>query len=266
MNFKVALSKCILFSLTRYEIREDRRRENLRSDENFDRLRSDVISALTGNASGTENERLKSSNSGVKRPLYNRLSAQYQDHSSYPEYHTQGTGVYKTSFSDHVTPLKPETLSKMSEMAERSSFYTAAKVESYLNHLEDDISTSTSVSYPLPNITNDPFRSHSGVFEVPIVTSYGHRLYSSSNNDTKDSAYRNTTSESVGRQPNHSQNRLISDADLEAIKLDIVTSLKTELQDAAREMARELLQPTNSTGNIPELSSDLYQTHLYTQL
>src|SRR6218665_950288 len=62
--------------------------------------------------------------------------------------------------------------------------------------------------------------------------------------------------------------------ELQAFKREIVTSLKGELQELAREMALATghnarsspINPPPMSSLAPNLTSELYQTHLYTQL
>lgn len=59
--------------------------------------------------------------------------------------------------------------------------------------------------------------------------------------------------------------------EMEALRRDIVSSLRAEIRELAREMATGSGQnprgsPVNPPGLVPPLSSELYQTHLYTQL
>lgn len=138
----------------------------------------------------------------------------------------------------------------------RPGNFTSAKVESYLSHLGDSVTSQSTDTCPLPNLTSDPYQSHAGEVYVPKATSYGYRL----STEADDHPILMETSF------NQSRNKILSQDDLELIKLEIITSLKSELRDTARDVATELLNPSPATNMLPDLYSELYQTHLYTQL
>ena len=60
---------------------------------------------------------------------------------------------------------------------------------------------------------------------------------------------------------------LLDSVDMEDLKQDIIRSLKLELRDIARDLitVSEQARQAQSSGTLP-ISSELYQTHLYTQL
>lgn len=162
--------------------------------------------------------------------------------------------------------LRPDAIPNLADIRVRHSFNTADKVENYLKHLEDDISSSTSISCPLPNITNDPYRSYNSILNVPRATSYQNKLYNTKQHEADEQQYDSSADDTRCEETTFSKDKLFSKSDLDAIKLEIMSSVLAELRDTARGMTRDLIQPTNSVGSIPELNSDLYQTHLYTQL
>ena len=256
-----------LFSLYRYEIREDRRRENLRSDRQFERLRADLNTVL----SGTDRDRGRP-NVSTNRSMHTRSSDSVYDNKKDNVFlckndNTHRKLVYRTASDDprNLTSIKQETLAKLAGNSDRNACYSA-KIESYLSHLEDDISNSTFVSHPLPHITNDPFRSHTGLFDAPRVTTYGHRLYSAGNQDSVDTHDSISEDNTFCLETSFNHVKQLPKSDIDAIKLEIMTSLKTELRNAVREITQEIVQPSSSVLSVPEMNSDLYHTHLYTQL
>ena len=83
------------------------------------------------------------------------------------------------------------------------------------------------------------------------------------------------TMDSISPTIHHqSPDSLLSPADMDHLKREIVTSLRSELRDLAREMVTGVAPPLpprdqpNVSGSIflPPPNSELYHTHLYTQL
>jgi hypothetical protein len=246
-----------VFSTYRYEIREDRRREILRAENHLETLRKDIIHAIRG--------------SFVDHPNQNY---------SYPNHQTNFSGDYSQPAhagynpTDHISHASRSQVDEhrntqrkfkdtLIRNLENISYgntpenFTSAKVESYLSHLEHSTSSQTTDTYPLPNLTSDPFKSHSGEVYAPRPTNYGQRYHS----DATEHAQNHT--ETSFNQP---RSRILSNEDIESIKLEVLTSLKSELRESARDVAKEILSPSPATNIVPDLYSDLYQTHLYTQL
>lgn len=134
--------------------------------------------------------------------------------------------------------------------------FTAAKVESYLTHLGDSGSSQSTETCPLPNLTSDPFKSHAGEVYVPMATSYNYGI-------SADSVNPQLQTETCFNEP---RSKILSQEDIESIKLEIISTLKSELRETARDVAYELVNPSPATNLVPDLYSELYQTHLYTQL
>ena len=119
---------------------------------------------------------------------------------------------------------------------------TTTKVESYLSHLGDSYSSQTSDNFPAHNL-GDSLQSREYIPQSN--TSYGYNLYA--------------------RGAPESKSKLLP-CDIEHIKLEIMSSLKTELQDTAKDLATDMLNYSNNAAMLPSINSELYQTHLYTQL
>lgn len=242
----------------RYEIREDRRREVLRAETHLETLRNDIIIAvrngIVGNTKQPSNNYAKQhviwdGDFSQPGPMTNNLNLQSEDIAQ------------PNPVEDHHSTQRrfKETLLRNLENishGHRPGNFTSAKVESYLSHLGDSVTSQSTETCPLPNLTSDPYQSHAGEVYVPKATSYGYRL----STETEEPTIQMETSF------NQSRNKIISQDDLELIKLEIITSLKSELRDKARDVTTEMLNPSPATNMLPDLYSELYQTHLYTQL
>ena len=121
---------------------------------------------------------------------------------------------------------------------------TTTKVESYLSHLGDSYSSQTSDNFPA-HIFCDSLRSRDYIPQSN--TSYGYNLYAR------------------GAPESHSKSKLLP-SDIEHIKLEIMSSIKTEIQDTAKDIATDMLNCSHNAAMLPSTNSELYQTHLYTQL
>ena len=243
------------YSIYRYEIREDRRREILRAENHLDALRKDIIQSIRG--------------SFVEHPNQNypnhqtHFSGDYSQsgHAGYNQTdHTAHSG--RSQADDHRSTQRKfkDTLIRNLDNISYGNApekFTSAKVESYLSHLEHSTSSQTTDTYPLPNLTSDPYKSLSGEVYAPRPTSYGQR-YST---DVAEHAQHHT--ETSFNQP---RPKILTNEDIESIKLEVISSLKSELRESARDVAKEILSPSPATNIVPDLYSDLYQTHLYTQL
>ena len=251
----------------RYEIREDRRRETLRSETYFGRLRGEILSTLRSAMLNQPASRRQTSTSSER---FAHSSAPYGNRESEytprppPSYDNNYSGRVQTCFdnSNEVFPFSedPGRFQRKgleSHMNDRISNYTDAKIESYLRHLGEVGSSVTSDSGALPSLTTDPYKSHSGEVFVPRPTLHGNQL--DNDNDPRGSLDGHSTA-------CDGKSRLLTREDIESITVEIVESLRAELRETARDIALDLAQPPPNVGILPDLSSDLYQTHLYTQL
>ncbi|KAH3833233.1 hypothetical protein DPMN_106537 [Dreissena polymorpha] len=59
---------------------------------------------------------------------------------------------------------------------------------------------------------------------------------------------------------------IIQAPDIECIRMEMMETLRREVREAARDVALNYLQLSGSGRVIPEVDTELYQTHLYTQL
>ncbi|KAL4229735.1 anthranilate synthase component II [Mactra antiquata] len=243
-------------SSLRYEIREDRRREVLRTETNMDTLRRDITIAIKN---GLFNKNSMNGQCVGSTPNHNsNWCTEFSQ--SVPAYHSNDQLDDMTQQNkEHLNPQRRfkdtliHNLDRLPQNQPKLNSFSTAKVESYLSHLGgDSVSSQTTDTYPLPNLTTDPYKSHAGEVHVPKVTSYGCRI----SDDTD------------FEMPNHTRNGIFSSDDLESIKLEIIASLRSEIRETARNVASDLLStsPSGNTNPVPELHSDLYQTHLYTQL
>ena len=71
--------------------------------------------------------------------------------------------------------------------------------------------------------------------------------------------------------PHSTSGNFLSQNEVESLKREIVTSLRQELRDLAREVANMNMpnargSPVNPPTLLPPINSELYHTHLYTQL
>lgn len=71
--------------------------------------------------------------------------------------------------------------------------------------------------------------------------------------------------------PHSTSGNFLSQSELETLKREIVTSLRNEMRELAREMSSANQQtargsPVNPPTLLPPINSELYHTHLYTQL
>ncbi len=71
--------------------------------------------------------------------------------------------------------------------------------------------------------------------------------------------------------PHSTSGNFLSQGEIDTLKREIVTSLRTEMRELAREMVHMNPQnprgsPVNAPNLLPPINSELYHTHLYTQL
>ncbi len=71
--------------------------------------------------------------------------------------------------------------------------------------------------------------------------------------------------------PHSTSGNFLSQGEIETLKREIVTGLRSELRELAREMSNTNNQnargsPVNPPSLLPPINSELYHTHLYTQL
>ena len=71
--------------------------------------------------------------------------------------------------------------------------------------------------------------------------------------------------------PHSTSGNFLSQGEIETLKREIVSGLRTEMRELAREMMQMNAQnargsPVNAPNLLPPINSELYHTHLYTQL
>ena len=71
--------------------------------------------------------------------------------------------------------------------------------------------------------------------------------------------------------PHSISGNFLSQGEIDTLKREIVTGLRSEMRELAREMMQVTAQnargsPVNAPNLLPPINSELYHTHLYTQL
>ena len=235
----------------RYEIRDDRKKDFYRIESLFEIIRNEILGAIWE----------KTKPIPRPRPTYptnfnpdkQKTVPGKEEPQSYSSVHA-GNHNFRL-FGDHELPndasqnAKPDFYTAQTghnfvSLNQTAKSYTT-KVESYLSHLGDSFSSQATDIFP----SHNPCDSILSREYVPQGnTSYGFNLYA------------RTAAELNQRT------KVLTPSDIELIKLEIMSSLKTEIQDTAKEVTTDLLNSTNNAALLPTIDSELYQTHLYTQL
>lgn len=238
-------------SVFRYEIRDDRKKDSVKFENLIETLKNDILGAIW------------EKNSHIAKPRQTYPSIFTSDKAKVPQvqhdppgytsFHSVNRGKLKPSEEeapvDGATNLKTEFLSQPGNnfftFGQKAKTFTTTKVESYLSHLGDSFSSQNTDTFPAHNVCDS---TQSRDYFPQSHTSYGYNLYSRGVSDS------------------NSKSKYLAPSDIEHIKLEIMSSLKSEIQDTAREMTSEMLSYSNNAAMLPAINSELYQTHLYTQL
>ena len=236
----------------RYEIRDDRKKDFYRFDSLFETLRNDILGAIWEKSRPIP--RPRPTYPSNFNPEKQKTAQGKEEPSVYNSFHAGPHSNFKPG--DHETPpagaqnSKPDFYSAQTgnnfvSLNHTAKNYTTTKVESYLSHLGDSFSSQTTDNF-LSHNACDSIQSRDYVPQGN--TSYGYNLYTR-----------------AGAELNQ-RTKLLTSADIELIKLEIMSSLKSEIQDTAKEVTSDLLNYSNNASMLPTIDSELYQTHLYTQL
>ena len=161
---------------------------------------------------------------------------------------TYGKATNNGAYSDKIT----ENMSQYP--IGRPAHYSTAKVQSYISHLDSYSSTATDNQ----SVASSTVYQHPSYYSKPEDS-----LQQRTCKEHRGPVYTGSKTDAIFNRTN---SRVLSVDDIETIKLEILTSLKTEICDTAKEVAADVLTQARGAEMMPEFNSELYQTHLYTQL
>ena len=240
-----------LFSF-RYEIRDDRKKDTVKFEALIETIRNEILGAIFEKSSAIPRPRptypsnfnpdKSKGGQGLEEPsMYNAIPSGSHSNIRHSENEPPVVGAHNVKNEYYSTPSGNNFVS----LNQSAKNYTTTKVESYLSHLGDSFSSQTTDNFPTHNLC-DTLQSRD--YYPQGNTSYGYNLYARGASDL------------------NQRTKLLSPNDIELIKLEIMSSLKSEIQDTAKEVTSDLLNYSNNAAMLPSINSELYQTHLYTQL
>lgn len=223
----------------RYELREDRGREAGRKESYLAVLRQDIAAMVRDVLrNGTGNNINQSHMTTLsRRQDFARMGSKSKTHDNLSENNL----TFQNQNSQTVqmgVQYSPENIRTHWE----SNNSTRLNSDDFMRMRSDTSSSHTSNPFPLPDITSGPYRSHSWVPYVPRATS---------------------AADNIDRVPSGS---ILQAPDIECIRLEMMETLRREVREAARDVAFNYLHSSGNGPLIPDVDSELYQTHLYTQL
>ena len=228
----------------RYEIRDDRKKDSLRIENMIESLRNEILGSIWE----------RNMTIPRPRPMYpsnytpDRVNVK-DEPPAYNSFMPCRAEQKPSDYEGHDMNPKPDLYSTQTgnnfvSITDTAKNMTTTKVESYLSHLGDSYSSQTSENFPAHNLC-DSLQSRDYIPQSN--TSYGYNLYAR------------------GASESNSKSK-ISPCDIEHIKMEIMSSLKSELQETAKDLATDMVNYNHNAAMLPSINSELYQTHLYTQL
>ena len=250
----------------RYEIREDRLRETKVAETRLESLQGELLHAIKTYHPDDHKNRPPpygyTSGSG-------QLSTTQQHFDYVRTVQTQAPSDCSTITAQNDDPLyisnnRDHYLYRFSHpgLGQRPSNYTVAKVANYISHLGDSFSSQMTDTFPSNhNISDQPSPAHDSDAHVQFSNGC-----SPSYSLVRPHATRTENNDESVAKPEVKIQKLLTQKDIESVKLEILCALKAEIRDSAKEVASDIMNMSGSGTILPDLSSELYQTHLYTQL